>query len=60
MIKNYIITGDTHGVFTDRLIRIKEAGYWGKEDETAIIVLGDAGVDYYLDGREKKLKKELQ
>jgi len=60
VIKNYIITGDTHGVFTDRLIQIREAGYWGKEDETAIIVLGDAGVDYYLDGRDKKLKKELQ
>ena len=59
-IKNWIITGDTHGgVATisrvgniDRNMRCIPA-------ETAIIILGDAGLNYFLNNTDKKYKKLL-
>ncbi len=59
-IKNWIITGDTHGgVATisrvgniDRNMRCIPA-------ETAIIILGDAGLNYFLNSTDKKYKKLL-
>lgn len=55
MIKNWYVTGDIHGdpnrfyVFSDEK----------NPEENAIIILGDTGVNYYLSGRDKKLKKKL-
>lgn len=47
-----LLTGDTHGHF-DRLEKIS------KLEETTLIILGDAGINYYLDSREQKKKEKL-
>lgn len=59
MIKNYLITGDTHGVFEPRLQSIADKKLY-KPNETAIIILGDSGILYYGGKREYKMKVELQ
>lgn len=51
------ITGDTHGNF-DRIKRFCRFNNTTKND--VIIILGDAGINYYLDSRDYKLKQELQ
>ncbi len=54
MIKYCMITGDIHG----RLARIQQIHT--NPEETALIILGDAGFQYYLDGRDTKLKNEAK
>ncbi len=44
------ITGDTHGEFY-RLSHLKQT------DDDMIIILGDAGINYYLNGKDQKLKE---
>mgnify|MGYP004504075507 CR=1 FL=1 len=44
------ITGDTHGEFY-RLGHLKQT------DEDIIIILGDAGINYYLNNKDSKLKE---
>lgn len=44
------ITGDTHGEFS-RLSHLKQT------NEDMIIVLGDAGINYYLNNKDDELKK---
>lgn len=56
MIKHYLITGDTHGQCV-RFGAIDRAQY--PPEETAIIVLGDGGNNYYLDDRDVRLKRTL-
>lgn len=51
------ITGDTHGKF-DRFIQFCEIMQTTKED--ILIILGDAGVNYYQDSRDKHSKKLLE
>lgn len=55
-IKNWFIRGDTHGVFTwmndDCLNNYKP-------EETAIIILGDAGFDWYLNKTDERKKEEV-
>ena len=51
------VTGDKHGRFDAILYRI-EHGQITKDD--AVIVLGDAGINYYLDKRDTKLKEKLE
>ena len=57
MIKNWLVRGDTHGVFTwmddERLNNYKP-------EETAIIILGDAGFNFYLNKTDARLKKEVE
>ena len=48
MIKNFIITGDTHGRVPARLDRIKAERPDLIPEETAIVILGDAGINYWL------------
>ena len=56
MIKNWLVRGDTHGKF-----------YWMDNgclndyipEETAIIILGDAGFNFYLNTIDDKLKAEV-
>ena len=50
------ITGDTHGDF-DRIFEFCEAYDTQKED--ILIILGDAGINYFLDARDIALKQEL-
>ena len=51
------LTGDTHGNF-DRIKRFCEMNNTTKDD--VLIILGDAGINYYLNKRDYKLKQELQ
>ena len=51
------LTGDTHGNF-DRIRRFCELNNTTKDD--VLIILGDAGINYYLNKRDYKLKQELQ
>ena len=54
---NVYLTGDTHGNF-DRIKRFCELNNTTKDD--VLIILGDAGINYYLNKRDYKLKQELQ
>ena len=55
MIKNWLVTGDTHGLVMTRLMNIDTAKYI--PEETAVIILGDAGINFYLNKTDKKNKK---
>lgn len=57
MIKNFLIAGDQHGNFNNLIWNIDKDIYNPKE--TAIIVLGDAGINYYLNGKDNQLKNIL-
>ncbi|MBR0457386.1 MAG: metallophosphoesterase [Firmicutes bacterium] len=46
------ITGDTHRDFS-RLSRLTLS------DEDLVIILGDAGINYYLDSSDDRVKKKL-
>lgn len=52
MIKNWLVTGDTHGRVMERLSQIDSDKYI--PDETAIIILGDAGINYFLNKTDVK------
>ena len=54
--KKIYITGDTHGNFS-RIERFCEANLTTTDD--LLIVLGDAGINYYLDERDTTLKHSL-
>lgn len=57
-LKHVLITGDTHGRNCERLRGIKENMLEYVPEETAVIVLGDAGFNYYLDSSDRRHKKE--
>ncbi len=59
MIKNVIITGDTHGRVISRLANIACDYPNYKPEETAIIILGDAGINFYLNNSDKKNKYQI-
>lgn len=46
------ITGDTHGDF-------RKFNHLNLKDEDIMIILGDVGINYYLDEYDKKLKERL-
>lgn len=48
MIKRWIITGDTHGKVYDRVAHIARNTEDIIYEETAVIILGDSGLNYYL------------
>ena len=56
MYKNWLVRGDCHGWFY-WLEELDKERY--KPLETAFIVLGDFGVNYYLDKKDEKKKQEL-
>lgn len=58
MIKNYLITGDTHGQVLSRLMNIDASKYI--PEETALIILGDSGINFYLNKTDKKNKRNIQ
>lgn len=53
---HYYITGDTHGDFS-RIAEFCESNETDRDD--VMIILGDAGINYYLDGRDRDLKNDL-
>ncbi len=56
MIKNWLIRGDTHGSFLWMTNGCLD-NY--KPEETAILILGDAGFDFYLNKTDERKKKEV-
>ena len=56
-IKNFLITGDTHNDVVARLKNVKATYPQLNPTETAVIILGDAGFNYYLSKRDQKYKK---
>jgi 3-oxoacid CoA-transferase subunit A len=57
MIKNWLITGDCHGRVEGRLASIKKNMPEYKPEETAIIILGDVGFNYYKSKHDWKSKQ---
>ena len=57
MIKHWLITGDTHGAIAARLANIGPEDY--PPEKTAIIILGDAGFNFYLNKTDEKLKRNI-
>lgn len=51
-----IVTGDTHRDF-ERIFEFCEE--YGITDEDIIVILGDAGINYFLDESDSELKEEL-
>lgn len=58
MIKNWLVTGDTHGQVMTRLMNIGTTDY--PPEETALIILGDAGINFYLNKTDINLKRNIQ
>ena len=56
MITHWIITGDTHG----QMDRFKWLETEGKPEETAVIILGDAGCNYYKKKKDIFTKQALE
>lgn len=59
MIKHWIITGDTHGRVVSRIGNISRNYPDYEPNETAIIILGDAGINFYLNKSDKKNKAAI-
>ena len=55
MINKLYVTGDCHGVFT----RFKNLPEFNMQETIGIIVLGDFGVNFFLNETDDKKKKEL-
>lgn len=57
VIKHWLISGDTHGGINTiiRLEKIKEKF----PKETGVIILGDTGINYYLNNTDKRYKKMI-
>ena len=58
MIKNWFVTGDTHGQVLSRLSQINAGKY--AASQTALIILGDAGINFYLNKTDINLKRNIQ
>lgn len=58
MLKNFLLTGDTHSQVYDRLLEIKSDYPDYLPEYTGVIILGDAGLNYY-EGIKDYTNKEL-
>ena len=58
MITKVLITGDCHGRVTERLAYIKDAMPEYDPSETAVVILGDVGFNYYMSKKDWKLKHD--
>ena len=58
-LKNVLISGDCHGMVSERLRQIHNTMPGYRPEETAIILLGDVGLNYYLNKRDYIHKKEV-
>jgi 3-oxoacid CoA-transferase subunit A len=52
------LVSDTHGKICERIANIDQEKY--PPNETALIILGDAGINYYLNNTDKRNKKNIQ
>ena len=52
MIKKVLITGDCHGNILQRLVNIQQTMIEYDPSETAIIILGDVGFNYYKNKKD--------
>lgn len=61
MIKHLIFTGDTHGGMAtiSRVSNIQRNMPEYKPEDTAIVILGDSGLNFWLNNTDKKYKKLL-
>ena len=61
MIRHLIFTGDTHGGMAtiSRISNIQRNIPEHKPEETMIVILGDTGLNYWLNNTDKKYKKLL-
>lgn len=59
-IKNWYLTGDTHGANAFRISSLLETEDKLIPEETALIILGDAGFNYYLKKKDWKNKHEAE
>ena len=57
MVKKFFITGDTHGANHPRVKTLIHQHPEYQPEEMALIILGDAGFNYFLDNRDSKDKK---
>jgi len=56
MITHFVLTGDCHGDFT----RFKNyPDEWQNDETLGVIILGDAGFNYFLDERDSHVKNKL-
>ena len=58
MIEHFLITGDTHGRVEERIQYINSELY--PPETTAIVILGDVGLNFYLNKTDKNIKRNLQ
>ena len=58
MIKHVLVTGDCHGRVELRLTDIKDTMPEYDPSETAVIILGDVGFNYYKNKKDWKLKHD--
>ena len=59
LIKKFFLTGDTHGRVVERLETLKSKYPDLRPAETALIILGDAGFNFYLNKSDYKNKKQV-
>lgn len=59
LIKKFFLTGDTHGRVIERLETLKSKYPDLEPAETALIILGDAGLNFYLNKSDYKNKKQV-
>ena len=57
-LEKILVTGDTHSRVAERLRSIRDNMSEYEPEKTAVIVLGDLGLLYYLDKKDYKHKKE--
>ena len=57
-IKHWLVTGDIHGRIQERVDAIDRNLY--PPNETALICLGDVGVNFYLNRSDTKRKQFAQ
>jgi hypothetical protein len=57
MIQHFVLTGDTHGRVVARLESIRRNLPTYEPDKTAIIILGDAGINFWLNKSDIKNKR---
>lgn len=57
-LEKILVTGDTHSRVAERLRSIRDNMPEYEPEKTAVIILGDLGLLYYLDKKDYKHKKE--
>lgn len=60
MITKWFVTGDTHGEVDKRIFNLIQNKNIENPEETAMIILGDAGFNFYLNGKDTKLKHKVE